>query len=77
MEYNKQALAYFEEKGVSVIFLLRRNILRRYVSILANVFDKEAKLLNGTHQSHVHSRVEVSDRKIIYFYLMNFKIHSK
>ncbi|GLJ49093.1 hypothetical protein SUGI_1035670 [Cryptomeria japonica] len=58
MEYNKQALAYFEEKGVSVIFLLRRNILRRYVSILANVFDKEAKLLNGTHQSHVHSKVE-------------------
>ncbi|KAH9318273.1 hypothetical protein KI387_020042, partial [Taxus chinensis] len=58
MEYNMQALAYFKERGVSIIFLFRHNILRRYVSILANVFDKEAKLLNGTHQSHVHSKVE-------------------
>lgn len=58
MEYDKEALAYFKERGVSVIFLFRRNILRRYVSILANVFDKEAKLLNGTHQAHVHSKFE-------------------
>eukprot|EP01018_Ginkgo_biloba_P035798 Gb_08477 [translate_table: standard] len=58
MEYNKEALAYFKQRGVSVIFLFRHNILRRYVSILANVFDKDAKLLNGTHRSHVHSKLE-------------------
>ncbi|GLJ54435.1 hypothetical protein SUGI_1169120 [Cryptomeria japonica] len=58
MEYNKEALAYFKQKNVSIIFLFRHNLLRRYVSILANVYDKEAKLLNGTHQSHVHSSVE-------------------
>lgn len=58
MEYNRETLAYFKEKGVSVIFLFRRNILRRYVSILANVFDKEAKLINGTHRAHVHSKFE-------------------
>eukprot|EP01018_Ginkgo_biloba_P012835 Gb_32217 [translate_table: standard] len=58
MEYNKEALAYFKQKGVSLIFLFRNNILRRYISILGNVFDKDAKLLNGTHQSHVHSKFE-------------------
>ena len=77
MEYNKQDLSYFEEKGLSVIFLLKHNILRRHMSILANLFDKEVKLLNGTHQSHVHFEVEVSDQKIIYFQLLNFKMHSK
>jgi len=58
MEYNKEALAYFKKEGVSVVFLFRHNLLRRYVSILANLFDKEAKSLNGTHKSHVHSRFE-------------------
>ena len=64
MEYNKEALAYFKKEGVSVLFLFRHNLLRRYVSILANLFDKEAKLLNGTHKSHVHSRIEVSFSKL-------------
>lgn len=30
------------------------------ISVLANSYDKEAKLLNGTHKSHVHSPYEVS-----------------
>ncbi|XP_057859997.1 uncharacterized protein LOC131068727 isoform X4 [Cryptomeria japonica] len=64
MEYNKEALAYFKQKNVSIIFLFRHNLLRRYVSILANVYDKEAKLLNGTHQSHVHSSVEVASSSL-------------
>lgn len=30
------------------------------VSVLANSYDRHAKLLNGTHKSHVHSEEEVS-----------------
>jgi hypothetical protein len=43
-----------------VIFLFRRNTLRRLVSVLANDYDRRAKQLNGTHKAHVHSREEVS-----------------
>jgi len=31
------------------------------VSILANTYDRDFKLLNGTHKSHVHSPREVCD----------------
>ncbi|XP_071708406.1 uncharacterized protein [Rutidosis leptorrhynchoides] len=58
MEYPKEILDYFAKRGVSVIFFLRKNMLRRLVSILANSFDKDAKLLNGIHVSHVHSHEE-------------------
>ncbi|XP_073119041.1 uncharacterized protein [Henckelia pumila] len=58
MEYHKEILEYFNDRGVSVIFLFRRNLLRRMVSVLANSYDRYAKLLNGTHKSHVHSREE-------------------
>lgn len=58
MEYKTEIAAYLKEKSVSVIFLFRRNLLRRYVSILANAFDRDAKQLNGTHRAHVHSEVE-------------------
>lgn len=58
MEYQSDIAAYFKEKSVSVLFLFRRNVLRRYVSILANSFDRERKQLNGTHQAHVHSEEE-------------------
>jgi len=30
------------------------------ISVLANDYDKDAKQLNGTHKSHVHSKEEVS-----------------
>lgn len=59
MQHPTEIAQYFNDRGVSVIFLLRRNVLRRLVSILANVFDKDAKLLNGVHVSHVHSHEEV------------------
>ncbi|KAL0762417.1 hypothetical protein Bca101_078568 [Brassica carinata] len=49
---------YFNRRGVSAIFLFRRNPLRRMVSLLANSYDRFAKLLNGTHKSHVHSPEE-------------------
>lgn len=53
---NHEAIVnYFNSKGVSAIFLFRRNLLRRMVSILANSYDQSMKLLNGTHKSHVHS----------------------
>ncbi|GFQ03386.1 nodulation protein h [Phtheirospermum japonicum] len=58
MEHHKEIVDYFNNRGVSVIFLFRRNLLRRMVSMLANSYDQYAKLLNGTHKSHVHSREE-------------------
>lgn len=60
MEFKKEIAAYLKDKSVSVIFLFRRNILRRYVSILANSFDRAAKQLNGTHRAHVHSKEEAN-----------------
>ncbi|KAI3462761.1 hypothetical protein Pfo_019424 [Paulownia fortunei] len=58
MEYHKEIVEYLNNRGVSVIFLFRRNLLRRMVSVLANSYDRYAKLLNGTHKSHVHSHEE-------------------
>ncbi|XP_057730276.1 uncharacterized protein LOC130945582 isoform X1 [Arachis stenosperma] len=58
MEHPKEIADYFNHRSVSVIFLLRRNLLRRLVSTLANSYDRYAKLLNGTHKSHVHSTKE-------------------
>ncbi|KAF1861660.1 hypothetical protein Lal_00026067 [Lupinus albus] len=58
MEHHKEIAEYFNRKRVSVIFLFRRNLLRRMVSLLANSYDRYAKLLNGTHKSHVHSAEE-------------------
>ncbi|KAE8723757.1 putative A/G-specific adenine glycosylase muty [Hibiscus syriacus] len=55
MHYHKQIVEYFNTRGVSAIFLFRRNLLRRMISIPANSYDRDAKLLNGTHKSHVHS----------------------
>lgn len=58
MQHHEEILKYFKSKGVSAIFLFRRNLLRRMVSILANSYDQNAKLLSGTHKSHVHSKHE-------------------
>lgn len=58
MGYHNEIVDYFNDRGVSVIFLFRRNLLRRMVSDLANSYDRYAKLLNGTHKSHVHSHEE-------------------
>ncbi|KAL9244180.1 hypothetical protein vseg_017983 [Gypsophila vaccaria] len=58
MANHEDIVKYMNEKGVSVIFLLRRNLLRRMVSVMANSYDRNAKLLNGTHKSHVHSPIE-------------------
>ncbi|XP_020231853.1 uncharacterized protein LOC109812322 [Cajanus cajan] len=58
MAHHKEIAEYFERRRVSTIFLFRRNLLRRMVSVLANSYDKNAKALNGTHKSHVHSTEE-------------------
>ncbi|CAB4296963.1 unnamed protein product [Prunus armeniaca] len=58
MENHEEIVKYFKKKGVSAIFLFRRNLLRRMISVLANSYDKDAKPLNGTHKSHVHSPLE-------------------
>lgn len=59
MDYHREIANYVNWKGVSLVFLFRRNLLRRLVSELANAYDRSAKLLNGTHKSHVHSKEEV------------------
>ncbi|KAF5463816.1 hypothetical protein F2P56_013947 [Juglans regia] len=60
MEHHKEIAEYFNRKGVSAIFLFRRNLLCRMVSVLANSYDRYAKLLNGTHKSHVHTHEEAN-----------------
>ncbi|CAK7329832.1 unnamed protein product [Dovyalis caffra] len=55
MQHHEEIVEYFKTKGVSAIFLFRRNLLRRMISILANSYDRDVKPLNGTHKSHVHS----------------------
>ncbi|WJX34820.1 hypothetical protein P8452_22895 [Trifolium repens] len=60
MDHHKEIVEYLEQKQVSAIFLFRRNLLRRMVSVLANSYDKDFKLLNGTHKSHVHSSMEAT-----------------
>jgi len=60
LENPEDIVSYLNKKGVFVIFLFRRNTLRRLISVLANDYDKDAKQLNGTHKSHVHSKEEVS-----------------
>ena len=60
MENPEDIVSYLNKKGVSMIFLFGRNTLRRLISVLANDYDKDAKQLNGTHKSHVHSKEEVS-----------------
>uniref|UniRef100_A0A0E0KEM7 Sulfotransferase n=1 Tax=Oryza punctata TaxID=4537 RepID=A0A0E0KEM7_ORYPU len=49
---------YFNRRGVSAIFLFRRNLLRQLVSQLANNHDRYLKQLNGTHKAHVHTAYE-------------------
>lgn len=58
LENHDDIVSYLNKKGVSVVFLLRRNTLRRLISVLANNYDRDAKQLNGTHKSHVHSKEE-------------------
>lgn len=60
MKHHEEIVDYFKTRGVSAIFLFRRNLLRRMISVLANSYDRDNKLLNGTHKSHVHSPKEVS-----------------
>lgn len=54
---------YFNQRGVSAIFLFRRNLLRQLVSQLANNHDRYLKQLNGTHKAHVHTNHEVMPYK--------------
>ena len=58
--YHEEIVDYFKMRGVSAIFLFRRNLLRQMVSVLANNYDRNTKQLNGTHKAHVHSRDEVT-----------------
>lgn len=72
MQHHVEIVEYFKRRGVSAIFLFRRNLLRRMISVLANSYDQAAKLLNGTHKSHVHSHHEVSLvylNKYLHFFL--------
>ena len=59
-EHHKQIVEYFKKRGVSAIFLFRKNLLYIMISVLVNSYNKDSKPLNITHKSHVHSLVEVS-----------------
>lgn len=51
---------------MSVVLLVRRNSLRRLISVLANIYDRGKKLVDGKeHRSHVHSAEEVSLTRVI------------
>ncbi|CAI0558242.1 unnamed protein product [Linum tenue] len=58
LEHHEGIVDYFNMNGVHAIFLFRRNLIRRLISVLANSYDKSKKPLNGTHKSHVHSVAE-------------------
>ncbi|GAQ86632.1 P-loop containing nucleoside triphosphate hydrolases superfamily protein [Klebsormidium nitens] len=59
MDHWQDWLEYVRAHGVSVVVLFRRNTLRRMVSVAANGYDKQAKLVDGEqHKSHVHSAEE-------------------
>ncbi|ONK75655.1 uncharacterized protein A4U43_C03F19160, partial [Asparagus officinalis] len=60
MHHHEEISEYFTQTGVSVIFLLRKNQLRQWISLLANSHDHRAKQLNGTHKAHVHSQIEAN-----------------
>ncbi|ONK75656.1 uncharacterized protein A4U43_C03F19170 [Asparagus officinalis] len=60
MQHYGEIAEYFNKRGVSVIFLFRRNQLRQWISLLANSHDQYAKQLNGTHKAHVHSQYEAN-----------------
>lgn len=55
MQHHEEIVEYFKSRGVSAVFLFRKNLLRRMISVLSNSYDRNAKPLNGTHKSHVHS----------------------
>ena len=57
IEYHPQVLSYFHKRQVSIVLLLRRNVLRRLVSILANAHDR--KLRGNEHKAHTHDTEEV------------------
>ncbi|EFJ08924.1 hypothetical protein SELMODRAFT_90926, partial [Selaginella moellendorffii] len=57
LAHGDQVADYFRSRGVSVVFLQRRNYLKRLISVMGNAYDR-AKPLNGTHVAHVHSREE-------------------
>lgn len=61
MENHRDFVNYLNRKGAMVVFLFRRNTLRRLISVVANNYDRRAKQLNGVHKSHVHSKEEVPD----------------
>ncbi|CAN0872925.1 hypothetical protein LINGRAHAP2_LOCUS10233 [Linum grandiflorum] len=60
--HHEGIVDYFNRNGVHAIFLFRRNLIRRLISVLANSYDKSKKPLNGTHKSHVHT---VADAKFL------------
>jgi hypothetical protein len=61
MENHRDIVNYLNRKGAMVVFLFRRNTLRRLISVVANNYDRRARQLNGVHKSHVHSKEEVPD----------------
>ncbi|GAQ84033.1 P-loop containing nucleoside triphosphate hydrolases superfamily protein [Klebsormidium nitens] len=61
LQYRRELVEYVRARGVSVVLLVRRNSLRRLISVLANIYDQGKKLVDGKkHRSHVHSAEEAA-----------------
>lgn len=54
-ENREEILRYFKRRHVSVIFLFRRNLLRRMISLVAN---RDNLRINGSHRAHVSTKEE-------------------
>ncbi|CAL5415160.1 unnamed protein product [Camellia sinensis] len=65
MQHHEEIVEYFNTKGVSLIFLFRRNLLRRMISILSNSYDQNAKPLNGTQISCAFAEILASYKPTI------------
>jgi hypothetical protein len=57
LKHHEELIQFVKERGVSVILLLRKNSLRRLVSLQANDYDRDIRL--GKHKAHVHTQEEV------------------
>ena len=66
-DYRVDVLKYLRANHVSIILLLRRNLLRRMVSILANSYDAKMRVLDGEHKAHVTTEEEVRANHISQF----------
>ncbi|KAA8537720.1 hypothetical protein F0562_027290 [Nyssa sinensis] len=60
LSHHKEIAEYFNKRGVSAVFLFRRNLLRRMVSMLANSYDKGANSLQAHILAKYKPKINIS-----------------